>query len=415
MSRIRTIQLDCGLTLVAESVDNVSSVAMKWLLPVGSATDAIDADGQATLLCELLFRGAGNMNSRELSDALDRCGVERYCGVHSHHLSLGTALTADRLDEALRLICQIVTGPALPDDALEAVRSLCLQSLESLEDNPQHMVMLRLRERHLPSPFNRSGYGQPGVIGSMTSESLRDAWASKCRPQNSILGVAGLIDPDELAARLDQALAGWSGRAPEPVELASPERGTLTIEQPTSQVHIALAFDAPNEANDDSMLERLAIGVLSGSSSGRLFTEVRQKRSLCYSVGASYRSGRDYGMVTLYAGTTPERAQETLDVSVREIHRLREGVTADEFSRTVTSLKSSLIMQGESTPARAAAVAQDHFRLGRARSLDDIASQIDAISHDQLNEYVSGREIDQFTLATLGPVALAIPQQAASG
>ncbi|MCH7975574.1 MAG: insulinase family protein, partial [Bacteroidetes bacterium] len=124
---------------------------------------------------------------------------------------------------------------------------------------------------------------------------------------------------------------------------------------------------------------------------------------------------RDYGMVTLNAGTTPERAQETLDVSVREIHRLREGVSEDEFNRTVTSLKSSLIMQGESTPARAAAVAQDHFRLGRARSLDDIASQIDAISHDQLNEYVSGREIDQFTLATLGPVALAIPEQVASG
>jgi len=162
------------------------------------------------------------------------------------------------------------------------------------------------------------------------------------------------------------------------------------------------------------MLERLAIGILSGSSSGRLFTEVRQKRSLCYSVGASYRSGRDFGMVTLYAGTTPERAQETLDVCLGEIHRMREGVSSDEFSRTVTSLKSSLIMQGESTPARAAAVAQDHFRLGHARSLEDIARQIDEISHDQLNDYVSGREFDNFTLVSLGPVGLELPKQVAS-
>lgn len=414
MSRIHTIQLECGMTLVTESLTNVSSVAMKWLLPVGSATDAEDEDGQATLLSELIFRGAGEMNSREHSDAFDRCGVERSCGVHSHHLNLSTILTAGRLDEALPLICQMVINPTLPDDALPPVRSLCLQSLDSLEDNPQHLVMLRLRQRHLPSPFNRSGYGLPGVIESATPEALRDAWSRKCRPQSSILGVAGRIDPDELARRLDRALAGWSGRVEEPVESASPERGTLTIRQPTSQVHIGLAFDAPHEASEDAMLERLAIGILSGSSSGRLFTEVRQKRSLCYSVGASYRSGRDFGMVTLYAGTTPERAQETLDVCLREIHRLSEGVSSDEFSRTVTSLKSNLIMQGESTPARAAAVAQDHFRLGRARSLEDIAHQIDEISHDQLNEYVHEREIDHFTLVSLGSVALEMPKQVAS-
>ncbi len=402
------------MTLVTESLANVSSVAMKWLLPVGSATDADDEDGQATLLSELIFRGAGDMNSRENSDAFDRCGVERSCGVHSHHLQLSTILTADRLGEALGLICQIVTDPTLPNDALPPVRSLCLQSIESLEDNPQHLVMLRLRQRHLPPPFNRSGYGLPGVIGSVTPEALRDAWTRKCRPQNSILGVAGKFDSDELARSLDRSLAGWSGRAAEPMESASPERGTLTIKQPTSQVHIGLAFDAPHEASENSMLERLAIGILSGSSSGRLFTEVRQKRSLCYSVGASYRSGRDFGMVTLYAGTTPERAQETLDVCLGEIHRMREGVSSDEFSRTVTSLKSSLIMQGESTPARAAAVAQDHFRLGHARSLEDIARQIDEISHDQLNDYVSGREIDNFTLASLGPVGLELPKQVAS-
>lgn len=142
------------------------------------------------------------------------------------------------------------------------------------------------------------------------------------------------------------------------------------------------------------------------STSGRLFTEVRQKRSLCYSVGASYRAGRDQGMVTMYAGTTPERAQETLDVALQEVHRLNSGITREEFDRAVIGLKAHQIMQGESTPARAAALVYDQFRLGRARTLEEIAAAVDAITLEQVNEYLASREFGRFTICTIGPEAL---------
>jgi predicted Zn-dependent peptidase len=174
-------------------------------------------------------------------------------------------------------------------------------------------------------------------------------------------------------------------------------------------MHIGVAYDAPPESDPKSMHERLAVGVLSGGTSARLFTEVRQKRSLCYSVGASYGAGRDYGVVTLYAGTTPQRAQETLDVCLAEIERIREGVTDSEFDRAVIGLKSHLIMQGESTSARAAAIGSDYFRLGRARTLDDVAREIDAITPDAINAYLGSRQFGDLTMASVGPVELAAP------
>jgi predicted Zn-dependent peptidase len=167
-----------------------------------------------------------------------------------------------------------------------------------------------------------------------------------------------------------------------------------------------LAYDAPPERDKHSMTERLAIAVLSGSTSGRLFTEVRQKRSLCYSVGASYRAGRDTGMVSLYAGTTPERAQETLDVCREEIERIKSGVTHAEFNRAVVGLKSHQIMQGESTPARAAALVYDQFRLGRARTLEEVAAVIDSITIEQLNQYIASRQFGEFTVVSIGPAKL---------
>jgi predicted Zn-dependent peptidase len=395
--------LDCGMTLVVEPIENVRSVALHWLLPLGAATDPPEGDGQAALLSELIFRGAGGLGSRQHSDAFDRVGVRRSSDVGTYHLRLHATLLGQRLSEALPLIAAMVREPAMPEDALDPVRNLCLQSLDGLHDDPQHLVMLRVRERHVPPPFGRHGYGQREVLEREAIEGLRAAWGSRCTPRGSILGVAGAVDALALARTLNELLRGWTGEHADPVELSTAERGTVHVPQETAQVHLAVAYDAPAEGEETSMLERLATRVLSGGTSGRLYTEVRQKRSLCYSVGASYRGGKNRGMVSLYAGTTPDRAQQTLDVCLGEIERLREGAAADELARAATRLKAHLIMSGESTGSRAAAIAHDRFRLGRARTLEDIAAQVDAVTLDDLNAYLRDRDFGEFTIASIGP------------
>lgn len=406
MNTISTITLECGLTLVVEPIPSVASVALNWLLPVGAASDPPEGDGYAAILSEMIFRGAGGLSSREHSEALDRLGVQRSSDVAAHHLAIRATLLGSKLADALPLLVSMVREPALAADDLEPVRSLSLQALESLDDDPQHLVMIRLGEQHRPPPLNRHGFGDRAALERATLEALRSSWRARAVPRGSILAIAGAVDPQTIAAQLNRLLSGWTGEAAEIKPSGPARRGTLHVQQSSSQVHIALAYDAPAEPEPTSMLERLATNVLSGGSSGRLFTEVRQKRSLCYSVGASYRGGRDDGLVALYAGTTPERAQETLDVCRSEIERMKAGAEREEFDRAAVGLKSHLVMSGESTNARAAAIGHDVFRLGRARSLDEIAAQIDAITLDALNAYLAKRAFGEFTMVSIGPTAL---------
>ena len=149
--------------------------------------------------------------------------------------------------------------------------------------------------------------------------------------------------------------------------------------------------------------------VFSGGMSGRLFTEVREKRSLCYAVSASYAADRDFGRSIAYSGTTPERAQETLDVLRGELDRIATkagAVTADELRRAKIGLKSRTVMAGESTAARAGALARDMWKLGRPRSLDDLTAAIEAIELDPLNAYLARRRLSDRTIVTIGPGAL---------
>jgi len=151
-----------------------------------------------------------------------------------------------------------------------------------------------------------------------------------------------------------------------------------------------------------------AVNVLSGGMSARLFTEVREKRGLCYSVSASYQTFKQLAGIHCYAGTTNERAQETLDVTLGELQRLKDGIEVEEVERVQAGLKSSLIMQQESTSARAGSMASDWYYLGRVRSFDEIKAAIDGLSPEGIVSHLKRYPARDFTIVTLGPKQLKV-------
>ena len=127
---------------------------------------------------------------------------------------------------------------------------------------------------------------------------------------------------------------------------------------------------------------------------------------MCYAVSASYSDFKDRASVICYAGTTNERAQETLDVTLGELKRLQDGIEEEEVERVQAGLKSSLIMQEESTSSRAGTLASDWYYLGRVRSFDEIKSAIDGLTPAGIVDHVRRYPPKDFTIVTLGPKAL---------
>ncbi len=424
MTAITTRTLTCGMPLLMEQMSGVRSVGLTWLLPAGSATDPEDRQGLSALWSELLLRGAGDLDSRAQADAFDTLGMSRGADVATLHMRISATLLGDRLHEALGLITEMVRRPRMEEDAIEASRDLALQSLEGLKDDPQERAVLTLRERHNPRPLNRSGMGTETGLAAITRDDLIRGWDRQARPrgaggtQGSILAIAGDLEsaggPAAIGARLDELLGSWTGQAPTVSPALSSTRGTYHhLPDKSSQVQIVLMHDAPAEPSADSRLERVCASVLSGGMAARLFTEVREKRGLCYSVSESYSADRDYGRVLAYVGTTPERAQESLDVLMAELRRINTpagAITAEEFQRAMVGIRSGLIFSGESTGARAGGLAGDMHRLGRGRTLDEIAAQYASITLDQVNAYLARRQLGPVTIVTLGPSELKAPQ-----
>ena len=361
--------LSNGMVLLGQPMSHVESVSFCFLVPGGSALLPDGCCGVAPVLNDWIFRGAGRYNNRDLMDALDSLGLHRQAGVSSEYLSYSVSLEAGNLFKALELYADILLRPRLESEQFEFSRQLALHELASLEDDPRQKVMYHLYEEFYPDPLGRPPVGKEQDLRQLKASLTQDLKTALFDWSQVILGVAGKFVFDDVCSQVEALFSEAPAVQNQPHTLRFTPHEYLHIPNKGAQVHIGFMTEVPSFDSPAYYQIMAAVSVLSGGMSSRLFTEVREKRGLCYAVGARYHTLRKYAGISGYAGTTPDKAQQTLEVTLSEFQRLRKGVTKDEINRARVGLKSSLIMQNESTHSRASRLTSDQFFLKRVRPL----------------------------------------------
>lgn len=395
--------LQNGLAVVLEQIPTAQSAAYDLLIPGGIILDEPGHEGACLVLAELTSRGAGGMDSKSLSEAFDERGIRHSESAgHDRFVYRGSMLSGE-LERALSLVSAMVKDPSLPDDELESIRSVLIQDLRSLADNPARRVMVELTKRYYPDPYGRSSLGTEEGINGSHSAFLQESWKKRFRPSGSVLSIAGKIDPAATLKMVERYFGGWEGQA-----MALPTFGRMPghseqhIEFESAQMQIAFAYPSAKFGERHYYTAKVAAGILSGGMFGRLFIEVREKRGLCYSVFARHSATKDFGTMLAYAGTTPERAHETLDVMKRELKSLAGTITSEEIARAKANLKSSLVIGEESTGARAGSNASEWWIDRKIRSLDEIVERVNGVKTEEIEELLVEYPSDSYMLQTLG-------------
>ncbi|MFQ6034273.1 MAG: M16 family metallopeptidase [Sedimentisphaerales bacterium] len=393
-----------GMVLLGEPMGAVESVAFGFMLPAGAAQLPEGACGAGNVIADWIFRGAGNRDSRQLSDALDGLGLHRAGSISSSHITIGAALEASNLAQALDLYADIILEPRLEEDQFELARQLAIDGVYALDDDPRQKVMLKLREQFYPAPYGRSPVGNIDELKALSAESTRQIIKNNFNLSQTIFTVAGKYDFDAVVSILESRFSNLErvSSIEYPVSNIEPAKYTH-INNDSAQVHIGLMTETVKPTDEDYYNARMAVSVLSGGMSARLFTEVREKRGLCYAVAAQYHGLKEAAGIMCYAGTTPQKAQEALDCIIGEFNRLSCEITDEEIERAKVGLKSSLILQSESSSSRAGAIGSDYYMLGRVRSLDEIKDKIEKINVDSVLNFLRDNKFRDFTVVTIGP------------
>jgi predicted Zn-dependent peptidase len=366
----------------------VRSVALGFWIATGSVVERDDEAGISHLLEHMLFRGTERYGSEEIDQIFDAMGAEINAGTDKEATSLYTRVLDRHLEHAFDVMSDMVWRPRFGE--LETEREVVLEEIAMYEDDPQDRVFDLLGRAVFGShPLGRPVIGTPEVISSATREQLAEFHARRYQPQSIVIAAAGSVDHDGLVemARAVRTPTNNGGPKAEPVAVATPEfeRSVRFLQKDTEQYHVCLG--GPGIPRDDERRFALRVleGVLGGTSSSRLFQEIRERRGLAYSVFCFSNLYANTGEVGVYLGTRPENLEEALGVLARELERyVEDPASPEELDRSRENLKGRVVLALESTGARMSRLGNSIMNEQPILSVDEIIERIDAVGIDDL-------------------------------
>jgi predicted Zn-dependent peptidase len=382
----RLTTLDSGVRVVTEAMPSVRSVSLGFWIGTGSRYEDDRQAGLSHLLEHLLFKGSEKYGSLEIDQIFDGMGAELNAGTGKETTSVYARVIDDHVAEAFDVMADMVFRPALND--IESERAVILEEIAMYEDDPQEKVFDLLGEAVFGHhPLGRAIIGRADVIAGTPAEQIARFHAERYQPANIVIAAAGAVEHEpfvELAAR---AIAARTNGKP-PVAPAAPQPGSPRRRferKDTEQYHVCLGGSGLARHDDRRFALRVLDNVFGGTSSSRLFQEVRERRGLAYAVYSFTSAYQDTGQIGLYLGTRPDNITEGLAVVASELARMREDpATPEELERAKENLKGRVVLALESTGARMNRLGSELLAEMPLLSLDETVERIDAVSQEDL-------------------------------
>ena len=390
-------------------MESTRTVAIGSWIGVGARDEPASLAGVSHFLEHLLFKGTQTRSATAISQSVDRVGGDinaytskeyttYYCRVPARATSLGIELLGD-----------VLTAPALRDDDVESERRVILDELAMDDDSPEDVAHRVFAERVFEShSLGRETAGERDSVERLSTSDVRQFFGDHYRTENTVVAVAGAVDPDEVISLVEKAFCDMpvgDGRVARHVPTATGE--SVAIEDDTEQTHLVLGGRA--FARDDPDRETLDVvnHVLGGGLSSRLFDEIRERRGLAYSVFSSVAAYADSGMWSVYAGALPENGDEVRRLLFGEVERLVSGgITADELEIAQGYLTGSYEMGLEDSGARMSRLGGQLTVYGQLRAIEDQLQRWSNVTIDDAQRVIDRVYAAEPVISvTLGPSA----------
>ncbi|HZI90036.1 MAG TPA: pitrilysin family protein [Thermoleophilaceae bacterium] len=387
-------ELPSGVRVVSERLPSVRSVALGFWVRTGSRDETSAQAGLSHFLEHLLFKGTDRFSSLEIDETFDAMGAEVNAGTGKETTSVYSRFLDRHLERAFDVLQDMVLRPSYPD--IDSERQVVIEEIAMYEDEPSDKVHdVLARAIFGDHPLGRPVIGRAEVVSSVPVPDISAYHDARYTPGRLVVSAAGSIDHDRLVELTEAALdgAGPGGNGVAELPHAAPPDATPTVgffRKDTEQYHLCLGATGLSRGDERRFALRVLDTILGGSTSSRLFQEVREKRGLAYAVYSYASQYVDSGQVGLYVGTRPENVTQAMEVIGTELRRVaEEGVTKEELERARENAKGRTTLAMESTLARMNRLGNSLLMDVPLLTLDEILARIDAVTIDDVSELAS--------------------------
>lgn len=407
----RKVILNNGIRLVTERIPTVKSVTIGLWVNAGSRDETPEEAGYSHFIEHMLFKGTASRSATDISREIDALGGEMNAFTTRETTTFYVKVLDQHLPQALDLLSDLFLRSRLSQKEIEKEKQVVLEEIRMVQDDPEDLI----QELHTQlvmgtHPLSRPILGRASIIGQIRRQDLLGYMDRHYRPEDIVVAVAGNFDQGKIEKTMTrlfgryQAAKGAMSRKRWPAEL----HGGVTLKQKSlEQVHLCVGLQGIAAGHQDRYVIYALNSVLGGSVSSRLFQEIREKRGLSYSIYSFLSGYSDTGTVTVYAGTRAEEVDRVLDLVTREIQKLaKRGMASEELKRTKDQMKGGLMLSLESSHSRMNKLAKDELITGTHTSLEEMISEIDAVTEPQVSRVARHLfTTENMALTGLGPLS----------
>ena len=389
---------------------DVRSVALGIYVAAGSADEAPGERGATHFLEHLLFRRSRRRSGAAIARMTDRLGGECDAYTTKDVVAFHARTTAERADEALDLLLDLTGEPAFTAADVDVERDVILEEMAEAKDLPEDFLHDSFLRRLWPAhPLGAPILGSEESVRSLSRTRLSRRFHAIFRPERTLVVAAGACQPGPLLARLEKARAR---RAPGPAPALTPRppgrprarRPVLEVPRPDlTQSHLLVGAPTIPFGHRLRAAASIAVTVLGGGVSSRLWRDVRESKGLAYSVGAGLTLHREAGLAMVEAATHPKNLRRLVRTTGRLLRSLRaDGLTRPELRRAKDQIRAEVALSLESTAARREAAARAFLYRGRPVSADEFLAEIEAVTAAEAAEAAG------LLFGAMGPVGLGV-------
>ncbi|OBX17762.1 peptidase M16 [Erythrobacter sp. QSSC1-22B] len=326
-----------GIEVVAAQTGDVPIATMTVVVPGGSQSDPRAKAGLANMAASLAEQGTATMNAQEIARRLESLGASFSSSAGSAGSFFSLTAPVANMEAAGRVLSEVIRNASYPADAFERERKRGIDGLQvSLKDPGELARMVSRPVLYGDAPYGSVPGGTQASLAAITREDLLEHRNRYWHPARTQVIVSGGIAADQAVALTETLLGDWQVATTPPEEIANPTGAgepvrTVVVNMPDAgQAAVYAGMRAPSRTDDDYYAIELANSILGGGSSGRLFEEVRTKRSISYGAGSGL--GRD--ILIASSQTQNATADEVVQVFLDEFDRLgSEAIAADLLDR----------------------------------------------------------------------------------
>ena len=353
LSRVHRFRLENGITLLVREDGTVPTVGVRAVFPGGLREETQLTNGAFSFISELLPKGTRNLTAKELAEAVADMagGLTGFGGKNT--FGVKADFLARFFPEGLALVRDVIREPAFAPQEAEKIRPELLAQLKQQDDSLTSLAFQEFNSQLFGGhPYGLNSIGSEDAIKSFTAAALKDIYFKHAKPENLVLAISGDVKAEETKDLVVRLFGDWQrAKIQEKHEIyedilppASLTKEKIKeIRRDKEQVHLVIGFLGTTLKNSDRYGLEVLDTILSGQS-GRLFTELRDKQSLAYSLSSFSFFGLDTGAFGIYVGTSPEKKEQAINSVWNELKTIREmRVSQEELDRA----KNILISQYE--------------------------------------------------------------------